>query len=385
MSVSLSPVRPARRRATFHPLRVSALDRLTDEAVSVELAVPDELSTEFAFEPGQHLTLRAEIDGADVRRSYSICLSRRQAREGRRLRVATALVAGGVMSTWLTRDVRVGDTVDVMTPMGGFTCPVRPEQTRHHVALAGGSGITPVLSLVRTVLEEEPGSRVTLVFANRRADTVMFLEELADLKNAYPQRFQLLHVLSREGQEAELLSGRLDRERLERLLDSLVATDGVPAVDEWYLCGPFGLVETAREVLAERGADEAHVHHEVFHVDELGASVPPVTGPPDGGAPVSEEGPPSATTVTVTLDGRTTTIPMPSRQETLLAATLRERPDAPYSCTGGVCGTCRARLVDGEVTMNRTYALEPDEIARGTILACQSHPTTDRVVVDYDT
>lgn len=382
MSPSLITTTPTRRRAHFHDLTVTAVQRLTEEAVAIEFAVPDHLVAEFAFEPGQHLTLRATIAGEDVRRSYSVCLSRRQVRDGQRLRVATARVPDGVMSGWLNAEIGPGDTVAVMTPLGGFTCPVRPDEARHHVAIAGGSGITPVLSLVRTALEEEPRSRVTLLFANRRTDTVMFLEELADLKNAHPDRFQLLHVLSREGQGAELLSGRLDRDRLERLLDGLIAPDGVPAVDEWYLCGPYGLVETAREVLSERGAEDRHVHHEVFHVDELGASVPPETGAPEdrtGGA----EGA-AAASITVTLDGRTTTIAMPSRQESVLAATLRERPDAPFSCTGGVCGTCRVRLLEGEVRMDRTYALEPEEIEAGVVLACQSHPLTDRVVLDYD-
>lgn len=374
--MALTLTRPTRRRATFHDLVVRDVQRLTDQAVVITFGVPEELREEFAFEPGQHLTVRVSIDGQEVRRSYSLCLSRGEARRRGEVRVAAALVPGGVLSTWLNESVRVGDTLAVMTPLGSFTCPTRPDLARHHVALAAGSGITPVLSLLATALEEEPRSHATLVFGNRRTDSIMFLEELMDLKNIYPDRFAVFHVLSREAADVPLLSGRIDRAKLETLLSTVVPPD---EVDEWYLCGPFGLVETAREVLDERGVDHAHVHHEIFHVDELGAPVPPTVGLPE-----PEPGAPPEAVVTVTLDGRTTTVPMPSREETVLAATLRERPDAPFSCTGGVCGTCRARVVEGEVRMDRNYALEPEEIAAGIVLACQSHPVTDTVVIDYD-
>ncbi|WP_151524478.1 1,2-phenylacetyl-CoA epoxidase subunit PaaE [Serinicoccus kebangsaanensis] len=367
---------PTRRRATFHELTVSDVDRLTDQAVAISFEIPDELREEFAFEPGQHLTVRATIDGQDARRSYSCCISRAQARESGRVRVASATVPGGVMSSWLNQHVQPGDTLQVMTPMGSFTCPTEPTATKHHVGIAAGSGITPVLSLLTTALEEEPGSRVTLVFGNRRTDSVMFLEELMDLKNRFPGRFTLLNVLSREPQDAELLTGRIDRAKVEQLLATFVPED---QVDEWYLCGPFGMVETVQQVLAERGVDAEHVHHEIFHVDGDGA---PVTEPV-ASEPVDPGAPPEAV-ATVTLDGRTTTVPMPSRAETVLAATLRERPDAPFSCTGGVCGTCRAKVIDGEVRMDRNYALEPDEVERGYRLMCQSHPVTETVTIDYD-
>lgn len=378
--MSLLVQRPARRRATFHDLVVTDVQRLTADAVAVTFAVPEELAADYLrFEPGQHLTLRATVDGEDVRRSYSICLSRAEARRRQQVRVASARVPGGLMSNWLSERLSAGDRVSVMTPIGGFTCPTTPDRARHHVAVAAGSGITPVLSLVSTVLEEEPRSQVTLLYGNRSTDSIMFLEELMDLKNRYADRFTLVNVLSREPQQVDLLHGRLDRERLERLLAALAP---VPTVDEFYLCGPFGMVEGARELLDEHGVDHHHVHHEVFHVDELGASVPPETGTP-AAVDAGQTGEPEAT-VTVTLDGRTTTVPMPSRQETVLAATLRERPDAPFSCTGGVCGTCRARVVEGEVRMDRNYALEEDEVAAGYVLACQSHPVSDRVRLDYD-
>jgi len=366
--------RPAARRARFHLLAVADVQRLTDEAVTVTFTVPPQLRDEYAFEPGQHLTLRAVIDGEDVRQSYSICQSRANGGRAGQLRVAAARVPGGRMSVWLNDVVRAGDEVQVMTPLGGFTCPTAPDAARHHVGIAAGSGITPVLSLITSALEEEPGSRVTLLYGNRRTDTIMFLEELEDLKNRFPGRFHLVNVLSREAQDVELFHGRLDVGRLERIFATLLPVGGV---DEWFLCGPFAMVEDTRRLLGERGVDPHHVHHEVFHVDEDGTAPPPRPVVVDAGAP------PKAV-VTINLDGRTTVIAMPTRDESILAATLRERPDAPFSCTGGVCGTCRARLVSGEVRMDRNYALEPEEVEAGIVLACQSHPMTDTVALDYD-
>jgi ring-1,2-phenylacetyl-CoA epoxidase subunit PaaE len=362
----------ARHRARFHPLPVASVERLTDEAVAITFEVPDDLLDDYRFEPGQHLTVRASIHGQEVRQSYSICQSRGAAGMEHLRRVAVARVPEGRMSTFLNEVVAPGDVLDVMTPLGSFTCPTRPDGIRHHVAIAAGSGITPVIALLTTALEEEPGSRATLLFGNRRTSSIMFLEELEDLKNRFPGRFQLITVLSREAQDVELFHGRLDRERLEAIFAALVPVD---QVDEWYLCGPFGMVTGAEELLRERGVDPSHVHHEIFHVDDGTTPRRPVV--------VDTSAPPEAT-VTINLDGRTTVIPMPSREESILDATLRVRPDAPYSCTGGVCGTCRARLVAGEVRMDRNYALEPEEVAAGIVLACQSHPVTDAVSLDYD-
>lgn len=363
---------PAKLRARFHDLTVVEVERLTDDSVAVTLAVPDGLGDDFAFQPGQHLTVRATIDGDDVRQSYSICQSVDARGRDNTRRVAVARVPEGRMSNWFNDVVAAGDVVEAMTPLGSFVCPTRPGSIRHHVAIAAGSGITPVVSLLTTALEQEPQSRATLLFGNRRTSSIMFLEELEDLKNRFPARFQLINVLSREAQDAPLFHGRLDRARLESIFDALLPVD---QVDEWYLCGPLGMVTDAETLLKERGADPKHVHHEIFHVD-------------DGTTPrrkvvIDDSAPPEAV-VTVNLDGRTTVIPMPSRQESVLDATLRMRPDAPYSCTGGVCGTCRARLVSGEVTMDRNYALEPEEVAAGIVLACQSHPVTDEVSLDYD-
>jgi ring-1,2-phenylacetyl-CoA epoxidase subunit PaaE len=359
-------------RVRWHELTVAEVEPLTEDAVAVSLAVPPELSGTFAFQAGQHLTLRREIDGADLRRSYSICVTPRWARAHDQLRVGVKHLAGGAFSTWLLESVRAGERLQVMAPQGHFTCPAQPTARRHHVAVAAGSGITPVLALLGHALETEPLSQATLLYGNRRTSSIMFLEELEDLKNRYPARFNLVHVLSREEQDVELLSGRLDPVRLGRMLDAMLP---VGTVDEWYLCGPFELVTAAQRLLTDRGAAAGHVHLELFHVGDE----PP---PPRSEEEVAADA--SAATVTVNLDGRTTRVDMPNRGETILAATLRARPDAPFACTGGVCGTCRARLVSGEVRMDRNYALEPEELARGLVLACQSHPVSDRVELDYD-
>ncbi len=366
---------PVRRRHGFAPLTVTGVERLTDDAVAITFAVPQDPDAAAAFLdflPGQHLTLRASVDGEDVRQSYSLCLPRSRARATGTVRVAAARVAGGRMSNWLNDVVEVGDVVDVLPPLGSFTHPTDPGAARHHVFLAAGSGITPVLSLVASILEEEPRSRVTLFYGNRTARHVMFLEELEDLKNAALDRFQMVHVLSREETDGPLLHGRIDAERLPNLLAAFAP---VETVDDWYLCGPHGLVEDARAFLAAQGVDGHHVHHEVFHVPSQEDEPRKV---------VVDEGAPPEAVVTVNLDGRTSRIEMPTREESILDATLRVRPDAPFSCTGGVCGTCRARVTSGEVRMDRNYALEPEEVAAGVVLACQSHPVTDEVHLDYD-
>lgn len=365
----------ARRRHTFVPLVVREVMPLTEESVAITFALPDDEAVAapfLAFRPGQHLTLRADLRGEEVRQSYSLCLTPTQARARHAVRVGVMRVPGGRMSTWLNDEVSVGDVIDVLPPLGSFTEPVDPTAARHHLFVAAGSGITPVLSLLGTVLEQEPLSRATLLFGNRSTGQIMFLEELQDLKDAHLDRFQLVNVLSREETEAPLFHGRIDAERLPRLVAAFAPVD---QVDDWYLCGPSGLVDVARELLAVAGVPDGRVHHEVFHVAGQGDPAPAVE--------VDLAAPPEAV-LTVNLDGRTTTVPMPTRAETMLAATLRVRPDAPYSCTGGVCGTCRARVVSGAVRMDHPYALEPEEIAAGVVLACQSHPVSDEVELDYD-
>jgi len=360
--------KPVRKRPQFHPLRVSTVDRLTDDAVAVGFLVPEELRELFAFRAGQHLTVRRVTDAEDARRSYSICSTPAELAAHGRVRIGVRAVAEGVFSTYALTALQPGDTVDVLPPLGHFTTDFEPSRARHYAAIVAGSGITPVLSLVATALAVEPASRFTVLYGNRYARSVMFAEELADLKDRYPARLHLVHVLSREAQEAALLSGRLDEDRLRALFDTLLDPAGV---DEWFLCGPYGLVTGARKTLAERGVPEATVRAELFHVTDE----PPPPRPPEEVAGEAE--------VTIMLDGRTSTFRM-GRDERVLDAALKVRPELPYACRGGVCSTCRARLVDGEVTMARNYALEPDETAAGYVLTCQSSPLTDRLTVDYD-
>lgn len=365
---SADPVPGQRRHAVFHELRVASVDRLTDDAVAVTFDVPPALRDEFRFRAGQHLTVRAPQVPGDVRRNYSICAPA----TGDLVRIGVKRVPDGAFSTFVTERLAAGDVLEVMTPTGTFCPDLDPTRSRRYVAVAAGSGITPVLSILATALEVEPDSTAALVLVNRRAASIMFLEELEDLKDAHPDRFQLIHVLHDEASEVELLSGRLDTERLHRILDTLLPVEDV---DEWYLCGPLLLTDAVRGALLDRGVDAAHVHRELFHVGDAPAPLrprPAATGPQEGAE------------VTVLLDGRSTSFRLPRDGVSVLEATLAARPDAPFACKNGVCGTCRARVVEGAVEMDTNYALEPEETARGVVLTCQSHPVTDRLVVDYD-
>lgn len=368
---SVTITRPVRRRPVFHPLPVLAVDRLTDDAVAVTFAVPAKLRETFAFRAGQHLTVRRtdEPTGAEVRRSYSICSTPAELADHGRLRIGVREIPGGAFSAFAGRVLRAGDVVEVMPPLGQFSTGFRPDRTRHYGAVVAGSGVTPVLALVATALAVEPASTFTLVYGNRNARSVMFTEELADLKDRYPARLHLIHVLSREPGESALLSGRVDADRLTRLLEHLVPAE---RIDEWFLCGPYGMVTDARTVLAGRGVPDDAVHTELFHVDEPPAApVRPTTADTAG------------TDVTIVLDGRASSFRM-GRTERVLDAALKVRGELPYACKGGVCSTCRAKVVTGEVSMARNYALEPDELAAGYVLTCQSSPLGDRLVVDYD-
>ncbi|MFC9324450.1 1,2-phenylacetyl-CoA epoxidase subunit PaaE [Kitasatospora sp. NPDC057015] len=350
------------RRPVFHPLRIALVEQLCEDAVAVTFDVPDALAEDFAFRPGQTLTLRWVVDGVDERRSYSIC-----APAGGPLRIAVREVPGGLFSRRLVRDARAGDEVEVLPPSGLFS----PETDipGEHVLIAAGSGITPMLSIAGSVLAADRTSQVTLLYGNRRSDTVMFADELADLKDRYLGRFQLLHVLSRETRDAELLTGRLDAERVGALLKALV---DVPEVDHWWLCGPFGMVAGAKELLAGLGVPGERVHQELFHADDE-----PVAERPE--EPVDGE----LSEVTVVLDGRGSTLALP-RDRSILDGAQRSRPDLPFACKGGVCGTCRALVTEGGVEMRRNFALEEKELAEGYVLTCQARPVTDRVTVDYD-
>jgi ring-1,2-phenylacetyl-CoA epoxidase subunit PaaE len=352
-----------RRRPTFHPLTVARVEQLTDDAVAVTFDVPDALAEDYRFRPGQALTLRRVDGGQDERRSYSIC-----APAGAAPRVGVREVPGGYFSSWLVHEVRPGDTVEVLPPSGTFTADL--STPADHVFVVAGSGITPALSLAGTVLADGV-STVTVFYGNRRTNTVMFADELADLKDRYGTRLQLVHVLSREPRDTELTSGRLDGERLRTLVHAFADPDHV---DHWWLCGPHGMVDDARALLAELGVPAGRVHQELFYVDD----VPPE---PVRGDEETVSGPSSS--VTVVLDGRSTTLALP-RDVPVLDSAQKVRGDLPFACKGGVCGTCRARVTDGEVEMRRNYALEPAEVEAGYVLTCQTLPRSEAVTVDYD-
>jgi ring-1,2-phenylacetyl-CoA epoxidase subunit PaaE len=346
----------------FHRLRVTAVERLTDDAVAVTFAVPEPLAETFAFRAGQYLTVRQETPDGEERRSYSIC-----APEGAAPRIGVRRVETGLFSEWLVDRLAPGDTLEVAPPEGRFTPDPLPGE--HHTLIAAGSGITPVLSIAATVLAAHPDTHVTLLYGNRRTDTVMFTEELADLKDRYHARLQLDHVLSREPMEAEIFAGRLDREKLAMLLTSLVPT---PQVDHWWLCGPLEMVTGARDVLAAFGIGREQVHAELFYVD---------TPPPQ---PVRhEEAPADGVEARIILHGREVTATIPS-DSFVLDAAQKVRSDLPFACRGGVCGTCRAKVVVGEVRMQRNFALEAEEVEAGFVLTCQSVPISDELTIDYD-
>jgi ring-1,2-phenylacetyl-CoA epoxidase subunit PaaE len=351
-------------RTDFHPLTVAAVQRLTADAAAITFDVPDSLRAVFAFAPGQSLTVR---HGAE-RRSYSIC-----APAGQPPRIGVREVTGGVVSGWLVRQVRPGDIVDVQAPAGSFTPDLAVPG--HHVLIAAGSGITPVLSIATSVLRAHQDSTVTLLYGNRRSDSVMFADEVADLKDAYPARMQLVHVLSREAQEVGLFEGRLDAAKLRVLLP---VTVDAAAVSHWWLCGPYGMVTDAIAVLTGLGVGRDRIHRELFYVED---EPPAAVHHADAVAAGAVAG--AGATVTVILDGRGTVVTIPP-DTPILDGAQRARADLPFACKGGVCGTCRALLSEGKVRMRRNYALEESELAAGYVLTCQSLPVTSTVTVDYD-
>ena len=352
----------------FHRLSIARVDRETRDAVALTLAVPEGLRDQFRFTQGQHLTLRADIEGQDVRRSYSIC----SAVHDDLLRIAVKRSPGGAFSTWANESLKVGATIDVMPPMGHFQVALDPAAKRHYLGFAAGSGITPLLSIVKTTLAVEPQSRFTLFYGNRASSTVMFREELAALKDTHLTRFNLIHVLSREAQDIDLLHGRIDRERTNALLTHWVRLDEVDAA---FVCGPEGMMEAVVEALKSRGFPESKIR-----IERFAASIPKhqhVARP----LPQAAQ---SECAVTAIIDGTRKSFLLEKEKENIIEAGLRNGIELPYSCRGGVCSTCRCRLIEGEVDMDVNFALEDYEIARGFILSCQSYPTTDTVVVDYD-
>ncbi|WP_407685770.1 fatty acid desaturase [Mycobacterium sp. HUMS_1102779] len=355
------PARSSSPHAVLHRIPVASVDPLTADSTLVTFAVPEGLRDAFRFEPGQHVTVRTDLGGANVRRNYSICAPATRAQ----LRIAVKHLPGGAFSTFVANDLEAGDVLELMTPTGRFGTPLHPLARKHYVALVAGSGITPVLSILATTLEIETESRFTLIYGNRTRESTMFRDELDRLESRYADRLEILHVLSGDPLHAPELRGRIDRDKLDRWLTSSLQPD---SIDEWFVCGPMGMTTTAHEVLTEHCVDAERIHLELF----FGYDTSPAT-----------ERAYETATLTFTLSGTQATVDL-APGDSILEGALQVRGDAPYACMGGACGTCRAKLVEGEVEMDHNFALGRAELDAGYILTCQSHPTTPFLAVDYD-
>jgi ring-1,2-phenylacetyl-CoA epoxidase subunit PaaE len=351
----------------FHRLAVSELRRETPDAVSLTFAIPKELEQDYRFSPGQYLTLRTTMDGEEVRRSYSIC----SGPDDGELRIAVKKVDGGAFSNWAADELSCGDVLDVMTPTGRFGVASAPTEARIHVGFAAGSGITPILSIVKGVLALEPNSRFFLFYGNRSTGGMLFRETIEELKDRFIQRLSVFHVISGEEQDIPILHGRLDGEKVRVLLRSLVGTE---SIDHLFICGPSGMSEEIEATCRDIGIPADRVHVERF-VSEFGGKPRPKMVVPAGA-------PPKAMAALI-IDGKRREVPV-AEGEAILDAALRAGVDLPFACKGGMCSTCRARLVEGEAQMEVNYSLEPWELEKGFVLTCQARPTSDRVVVDYD-
>ncbi len=359
--------------AGYHPLRVAEVIPETANAVCVAFDVPEPLRAAFRFIQGQYLTLSAEIDGEVVSRSYSIC----SGVDDGCLKVGIRKIEGGVFSTYANESLRAGDEIRVLPPQGNFFVPLSADNEKNYMCLCVGSGITPILSIVKTILKRESRSIVTLLYGNRNSATVMFRDELGFLKNRYMTRLNWINILSREEQDAEVLYGRLDNRKggelqRKRLID-------IGGTDEFFLCGPQSMISEVSRGLRGAGVDESHIHYELFSssVEDARAAV-------EKHRARSRQYAGRVSEVTVTVDGRSSRFDLSADGESILDGALRNGADLPFSCKGGVCATCRARLIRGEVELDINHALSEQELAEGLILTCQAHPVTDRVAVDFD-
>ncbi|MDT1062110.1 1,2-phenylacetyl-CoA epoxidase subunit PaaE [Paracoccus sp. CPCC 101403] len=356
--------------ARFHTLKVTDVRRETRDAVVLTLAPRDEDRAMFDFTQGQYLTFRRDFDGEELRRSYSICAG---LDEGC-LKVGIKRVDGGAFSTWANENLAPGDEIEAMPPMGRFFTPIEEASAKQYLGFAGGSGITPVLSIIKTVLAREPKSRFTLVYANRQINTIMFREELDDLKNQYLGRFSVIHVLEQEGQEIDLFTGRIDADKMTALFQHWLDAE---AIDTAFICGPEPMMLAIAASLKEHGLTDAQIKFELFASSQPGKAK---------ARAVSRDAiaPGAGTEATVTLDGATRSFTMARQGETILEAAIANKMDAPYSCKAGVCSTCRCKVIEGEVEMAVNHALEDYEVRAGYVLSCQSYPLSERVVVTYD-
>ena len=353
----------------FEQLSVKEVRKETDDCVSISFEIPAELQQQFQFTQGQHITLRTTIDGEDVRRSYSICSSPME----NELRVAVKKVSQGLFSSYANEQLKPGDKLDVMPPMGKFYTPLNAQQKKNYVGFVAGSGITPLLSIIKTTLLTEPLSSFTLVFGNRNRHSIIFRETLEALKNKYMNRFRVIHILSREKTDTILNDGRIDAEKCNTLFEKTI---NLSQTDEFFLCGPEEMIFTVKAALEDKGVDKKKIHFELFTT--------PGQEQKNKSVQTSSSDTEAKSRITVKLDGISFDFELAKNGPAILDAALKQGADLPYACKGGVCCTCRAKLVEGEVYMDVNYGLEPEEIEQGFILTCQSHPRSEKIIVDFD-
>lgn len=357
----------------LHPVKVKHIARETADAVCVTLAIPDTAKDQFRFKQGQNLTFIRAFEGKEVRRSYSICSSINEPD----LKVGIKRIEGGLFSTWANEQLKDGDTLQVLPPSGHFYVELDSTQQRHHVGIAAGSGITPILSILKSTLEVEPNSTFTLIYGNRSTQSIMFLEELEALKNRYLGRLQIFHVLSRETTGSDLLNGRITGEKVKQFTEYLIPA---AEIDSVFLCGPYSMVQSAQEALLEAGVPKAAIHTELFGTPEDMAAIAQQAKKPE----LSEAEREQMSRITIIVDDKGTEIDLKRGGDSILDAALKVRNELPFACKGGVCATCKAKVLEGKVEMDVNYSLTDEEIAQGYILTCQAHPVSERVIVSFD-
>lgn len=349
----------------FHTLKIADVRQEIEDAVSIAFEVPEHLSAEYQFKPGQYLTMRTQINGEEVRRSYSICSSP----DENELRVAIKRVKGGLFSNFANESLHIGQSIDVMTPMGNFTTEISQNQAKTYVFFAGGSGITPILSLIKTVLVHEPESFVTLIYGNRKINSIIFKEQIDYLKNVYLTRFNVIHILSEEYLGNDMQYGLMDKAKTDQLNEFFLKQE---KIDEAFICGPQPMILAIQEKLLSFGMPEKSVHVELFT-----SQTPAKTQAPSNEPKIEAN-------VRIILDGIEMDLNIDSDGESVLDAAYKSGMDVPFACKGGVCCTCKAKVLSGSVKMDVNYALEPDEVENGYILTCQAHPTSEKVVISFD-
>lgn len=354
----------------FHKLAVKNIIKETGDCVSVEFEVPENLKQEFQYTQGQNINIKTNLNGEEIRRTYSLCTSPQE----NKLKVAIKKVNGGVFSTYANEQLKKGDILEVMTPLGKFNTPLDSGNKKNYVAFAAGSGITPIISLIKATLATEPDSSFTLVYGNRSRSSIIFFEELEGLKNTYMQRFTLIHILSREKTDAAINFGRITKDKCTHLFEKLV---DLQHADEFFLCGPQEMILDVQDFLEANGVEEKKIHFELFTTDKKSKGTRNKEQETNENTPASK--------IEMKLDGRTFLFDIPLNSDaTILDAAMQQGADVPYACKGGVCCTCKAKLVEGKVEMDVHWGLDHEEIEQGFILTCQAHPTTEKVVVDFD-